>query len=385
MKKFILLFGLINLWSTFLWAQEPEDSEVASLLTFVPDTSKQDPFVSFLVNNSLDEAPPKKWIVTQVSLVPGLSTDNLLMGKKPWKTTHHYSLNLLFGINGGLQGMELGGLGNVLRMPSSGFMTAGGANITQSRFYGVQAAPVNIGIGKFSGTQLGLTNLLTSEGKGAQLGVVNLATDSLKGVQVACLNMGRYIKGVQVGILNIADEVDGASIGILSIVKKGYRSMEVSNTSTYDVLATYRMGGGDIYNLFSLGYQEQSGYKRYALGYGIGYHKFIDRKNRFFAEASAFHINEDELWTNGLNLVSKVNVGLELRLFPWVAVAVSPSLNVLTSQFYGAHPLTEGTPPLYRTNTLFEKQYTATNVQIWAGYQVGLRFGRLGEKVISKR
>lgn len=95
-----------------------------------------------------DTIPLKKGYVN-IALVSPLST--------AWKDSpnryYHFSLNLLYGITGGIDGMELG-LINHTRGRFNGWQT-GGINIVRDQFNGLQiGALVNINRGNMNGLQL---------------------------------------------------------------------------------------------------------------------------------------------------------------------------------------------------------------------------------------
>ncbi|MEH0154365.1 hypothetical protein V6R21_09490 [Limibacter armeniacum] len=248
----------------------------------------------------------KNYRVAQATILPPLSTDNLL-DLDPLTTTHSYSFNMFFGKTGGLKGMELGGVGNVILGKTEGVQFAGVFNYTGNELKGAQLA--------------GGVNILNAEGKGAQIGGVNVAREELNGIQIGVVNHGTTVKGVQFGLINIADSIKGAPIGLLSFIKSGYNAFEVGSTEVFSGEVTYRLGADGFYNLFSLGFKSEDGYDRYGVGYGFGTQFRMGKKNKIFLEGMAYQINEDEVWTDDLNLLSRLNLGVDIRVFPWMSIA----------------------------------------------------------------
>src|SRR4051812_18463122 len=72
----------------------------------------------------------------RISFVPGLSTQ----GKNDIYTTSNFSLNILGGITGSVQGVELGSLFNINKGNMQGVQHAGWFNITGGFVNGVQMA-----------------------------------------------------------------------------------------------------------------------------------------------------------------------------------------------------------------------------------------------------
>lgn len=120
----------------------------------------------------------------QVSFLPWLSTEPLLTGS----VSAHFSLNILAGYNGGVDGIELGGIMNAVRYDMNGLQLAGYMNIVGNRVSGLQAAGfVNLNLGRTEGIQLaGFTNITLDSLKGIQVaGFVNTLKGQMKGVQAA--------------------------------------------------------------------------------------------------------------------------------------------------------------------------------------------------------
>ena len=120
----------------------------------------------------------------QISFLPWLSSDPMLTGT----VTAHFSLNILAGYNGGVDGIEVGGFMNAVRHDMNGTQLAGYINIVGNRVSGMQAAGfVNLNLGRTDGIQLaGFTNITLDSLKGIQVaGFVNTLKGQMKGVQAA--------------------------------------------------------------------------------------------------------------------------------------------------------------------------------------------------------
>lgn len=135
----------------------------------------------------------------QVSLLPWLSSEPLLTGS----VSANFSLNVLAGYNGAVNGIEVGGILNAVRHDVNGVQLAGYINIVGNRVAGLQASGfVNLNLGKTEGIQLA--------------GFSNITLDSLKGIQVAGFvnTLKGQMKGMQAaGFLNVTTrDVDGLQL-----------------------------------------------------------------------------------------------------------------------------------------------------------------------------
>ena len=204
----------------------------------------------------------------QVSLLPWMGSNGLLSGTY----TNKFSLNLVAGYAGGLNGVEFGGFLNIVRGNAkyaqfAGFMNivghdfkggqfAGGINYVGGHFVGMQAAAIsNISIDTLRGWQTasvsnyahrtingvqsaGLMNFCMSEVNGIQLaglfnfskrvsglqaaGLMNIASKRADVCQMASLiNITHSLHGLQLSaLLNIAKKNNGLQLGILNISKQ---------------------------------------------------------------------------------------------------------------------------------------------------------------------
>ena len=192
-----------------------------------------------------DNLERRKWRVT---LFPPLSTN----GVEAPNYTAKYSLNILFGYNGGLDGYEIGGLVNFNKYYADGFMLAGLGNMTNGDMNGVNFAGVfnysgddmagmqfsglaNISNGSLEGvTVSGLVNLSQQGSAGLQAaGLANLSQSSIEGLQAAGLfNMtNNDLSGLQAaGLFNFAGEnVEGLqAAGFLNYAGEGISGLQAA-------------------------------------------------------------------------------------------------------------------------------------------------------------
>src|SRR3989339_239313 len=157
----------------------------------------------------------------QVSLLPFVGSNYTLSGT----ATNNLSLNILAGYSGSVDGIELGGLFNIVKNDVKGLQMAGWGNIVGNNTEGIQMAGYfNLNMGSVTGAQLagfqntlrgemhgiqvsGFNNVTTQHVDGAQItGFVNVALKDVRLAQVAgFVNYGGNIGGIQAsGFVNVA-------------------------------------------------------------------------------------------------------------------------------------------------------------------------------------
>ena len=114
-------------------------------------------------------------------------------------------LNVLAGKTRGVQGIDLGGIGNITDMEMSGLQIAGLFNWNRgsATVTGLQAAiGANI-------------NVTTSNIYGVQIAIANIGElQSIYGAQIGLYNRADHVHGIQIGLVNVANNLHGLQIGL---------------------------------------------------------------------------------------------------------------------------------------------------------------------------
>ncbi|AFM05916.1 hypothetical protein Fleli_3598 [Bernardetia litoralis DSM 6794] len=350
-------------------------------------------------------------IPLQVTFVYPLGTN----GSESYSKNNRVSLNILAGYNGGLNGLEIGGVTNILKKDMRGIQLSGFANIVDGKTTGFQAAGfanitkdsvsafqsagfINLVKSDFTGFQVaGFTNIVTKNVKGVQAaGFMNVAKESVNGVQISSFNLAKNIKGVQIGIfnkadtikgsqigiINIADSITGVPIGLINFIKNGYHSFEISGSEGFHTALSYNTGVNKFYQIFSAGVQFDDK-TRWGLGFGLGTRFPItkNKKQRTHAgfELMAYHIHEEK-WTNKLNLLSQFKFKIHHQISKEVGIFIAPTLNVMVSQIYNTENNTVGSNfapySFIEDTTTNSNPYNnrTTNTKVWAGGFIGISF-----------
>lgn len=337
----------------------------------------------------------------QITLISPLGTNGL----QSHEVTNVFSLNMVAGYAGGLKGLEIGGFANAINGNVKGVQIAGFANGVKGSTSGAQIAGfANINLGNTNGAQIagftnislkesnatqiagftnvvtadatagqisGFANVVTGDFKGAQIaGFANYSQGDMTGAQIGVFNYAKNVKGAQIGVFNVADSVEkGLAFGVLSFVKNGYRAIEISSNETVHGVLSFKTGTYKFYNILSVG-AILNDERAWAVGYGIGTLIPLTKQFDLAIEASAFHLNEDEYWTNELNLLNKLSANLTYNIGERLAVFGGVSYSVAVSQLTNSEGVVVGSSliPYYSRN----ETVRGTNLKELVGYNFGL-------------
>ncbi len=377
-----------------------------------------------------EEAPPVRsdHALVQVQILPFLGTN----AERSHTMTNNFSVNVFWGANGGVDGVEIGGLVNTVTNDVEGIQIAGLANTVGGSVSGTQVGGLfNVVEGHTHGIQLaagfnvtrqtdavqvgGLFNIAAQDASGLQLagafnvgsgkagvqaaalfnrsgdstrtqlaGLFNSAGD-VSGAQVSALfNKARYVKGFQLGLINVADTVEGASFGLLNFVKRGYNRIEVGSGEALYANLGFKLGTRSFYNILHLGARwdrldrtigetaQQGMYMSWGLGYGIGTVATFNPRWHMNIEAVAIHVNEYEKWTDRLNLLSQLRLTIDKRTAGRASFFFGPVANLMLSKVRDPETGAPGSniPPY----TLLDETRGDTNMRAWVGGYAGIRF-----------
>lgn len=350
----------------------------------------------------------------QVTLVPPVSTNEELAEK----TTNTFSFNVLWGRNGGLDGIEVGGFVNSIVHNMEGFQLAGVGNIVDGDAQGGQLATIfNYNKGFTKGVQASLFNIANTANVIQVAGIANIIQEDFKGLQAALVgnyartkadgfqlsglfnytkgyantqislglnkasevknlqiglvNLTGYSKGRQIGIVNIAEQSNKTPFGLINIIKDGYNKIEVSGGDALYANVGLKMGTRKFYNIFQFGNRFTD--EIWNLGYGIGTAFPLKERQHFHIEYVASHVNENEVWTKKLNLLNQFKFNFDWKLKGKGSLFLGPSWNILASKIQDAETLAVigSNLPDY---TILNTTKNNTNWKMWFGLNGGFRF-----------
>jgi hypothetical protein len=169
---------------------------------------------------------------SQITIFYPLSSN----GPQAKNISNNLSFNVLYGVNGGLDGFELGAIANVIKGEVKGCQIAGITNVVQGSALGVQIGGIANVVGdSLIGIQIaGISNVVPTHTIGAQIsGISNFTKNEVVGAQISGVSniASKSIQGTQItGISNIVNgKIEGAQIsGIHNLVTEDATGAQVS-------------------------------------------------------------------------------------------------------------------------------------------------------------
>lgn len=354
----------------------------------------------------------------QLSYVYPLSTN----GFWAYKYANRFSINILAGLNGGVEGFEAGGIANINNGSVRGFQGAGVFNLNRRSVDGAELAGIfninggytkgtqiagifnlnaasanglqvagifNLNAGSFEGLQAagifntnvslkneqpknlvqlsGIFNINTTEFKGFQgSGILNISADSMVGAQIGLINAATYIKGVQIGLINIvAKRSKVLPIGLISIVPNGVHEIEFAAGDLIYANANLKLGVNALYTIFRVG--ASYGKKpTYSCGIGLGSNiKFSDKAKLSFELTSS---NIIDYQTFLFNQLTKFDINFKYNIFKHFAIFAGPSFN----NYFFLTNNSENEPLLKPLYSLYSQNYNNFKTYNWIGANLGI-------------
>ena len=280
-------------------------------------------------------------------------------------------------IHGPSKGAHFGGISNYVTEESWAFQAGGIANVTPGGNHGLQVAGItNVNGKEGEGSQIaGITNVTYGKPSKFQLaGIANVATQGVDGAQIAGIaNYTTKLSGFQLALINVADTVErGVPLGLISVVRNGYYAFEIETNDAFWINATYKMGVPKLYNIFTVGFKHQDGNEMWGVGLGLGSLMSVGEKWGLNFDLTATHVNENEWWTEDLNLLNRLKINAWVDLGP-LEIYGGPSLNVHVSNLKDD----EGNPGgnLIDPGFFFlNETHGQTRTIVYPGFNFGIRF-----------
>jgi len=287
------------------------------------------------------------------------------------KYANNFSLNILYGLNGGVNGTEIGSIFNYNKGIVKGFQLSGVANINTGFSNGFLLTGVtNICLDSTSGQFIaGVLNYSAQNGKGFQLSTINIASNTFTGFQLGVFNYAKNIKGVQLGVFNfLNDSLEALPIGVFSIVRNGYYEFELAGGEAIYSNLNYKMGVEKFYTVFKTGYTLFKNSPVYSFGMGFGGNISIAAKQKISIDISYNQIVYNSNWeSNGYNNLNKADINYKYTISDKFSLLVGPSLNVyITNEKVDGDYGTLNIP-----YTLYANEGAGSKIFMWIGLNAG--------------
>lgn len=287
--------------------------------------------------------------------------------------SNNFSFNILYGLNGGVNGAEIGSILNYNKGNVKGFQLAGVANINTGYSQGFILSGVsNICLDSTSGFFVsGVLNFANQNSKGFQLATLNFVGNEFSGFQLGVLNYSKKLKGVQLGVVNFLVNGENAlPIGIFSIVKNGHFEFELTGGEVIYSNLNYKMGVERFYTIYKVGYSTYKNNPVYSYGLGFGGNIPISNKQNINIDLTANYITYNNEWDSKLNLLNKVDFNYKYNFNKKLSLLVGPSYNVYITQ----EKVDSEFGTLNIPYTIYTKEYSNSKLFMWIGFNAGLSF-----------
>lgn len=329
----------------------------------------------------------------QFSLLPRLGTH----GNISSQIINKFSFNILGGFNGGVNGLEIGGLYNITNKNAKYLQVAGLFNLVGGEAKGVQIAGLFSKDSTVSGVQVsgifnktnlvkglqisGITNITkttngmqaagifnkTLTAKGFQLAGLFNKNNYFSGFQIATVNLNKRFKGVQIGVVNIIDTLDGVSIGLLNIGKPAINKLSVSYDEMGMMSVAHKSGNPKFYNILKVGSRLSYLEKAFSAGYGFGKQVRLNKSFSLHPELMSLYYYNGNL--RNQNIGARLGLNFQVDFTKSFSIFAGPSVQVL----YSKH---SNVPNGYTTDLSYgNKKFTIVpKLSGWFGWSIGMNF-----------
>ncbi len=258
--------------------------------------------------------------------------------------SYKFSFNTIYGITGGINGFELGSVGNITKGNVNGFQLAGVFNLaTQNSSGKIISGVINSSQAMRGFGLSGVANIAREDANGAmisgvinhsktmkglQLSTINMASEHLNGTQIGVVNFTKKGKGFQLGVVNVGEN-NGDSIlplGVLNIYKNGYYALELSTDEKLFTTLSYKMGVEKLYTVFRFGVGFRNSTHFFSAGGGLGTFFNIGAKNKINLEVLSTQFF-DEKFKYIDDVLSQVNLSYQYEITDRLALKFGPTFN----------------------------------------------------------
>lgn len=303
---------------------------------------------------------------------------------------NNFSFNIIGGLNGGVNGFELGSVANINKGNVNGCQISGVCNVTSGDSKGgiisgvcnmtsgdskglIVSGVKNLTKGQSKGVEVsGVANVSDSH-EGLQLSTVNFVKDHLCGSQIGVVNYAKKGKGLQLGVVNICGDDDGVlPIGLFNVVKNGYYAFEVSTNELLITSLSYKMGKEKFHSIFRAGIGEHNNKSVFSTGFGFGSILPIKGNSKLNMELICDALHYNWKWgDNRMNLLNHFNLNYQYQVTKHFAIKAGPSFKTfVTNQKEDG----EFFDVIKMPHTLFEHTGGKYKVAGWIGFNVGAVF-----------
>ena len=286
------------------------------------------------------------------------------------KYTSNFSFNILFGLNGGLKGVEIGSIFNYNKKNVTGVQIAGVANINSGTSQGVLISGVtNVCRDSTEGVLIsGVLNNSKGKSKGVQVSTVNVSENDFTGVQVGVVNTTKKLKGLQVGLINYVEEDNGAlPIGLISIVKNGHYEFELATSEVLFTSLNFKIGVEKFYTIFKAGFSTFEGQPLYGSGFGFGTIFSIDEKQKICLDLTLSNLLYKDNWKNQ-NSLNENTLTYKYKINKHFGIFGGPSFKVYKTEL----KIEDEFGSLKVPYSIYSSENSNRKSMLWIGFNAGI-------------
>lgn len=278
-------------------------------------------------------------------------------GTNSMEYSNNFSLNILFGLNGGVNGAEIGSILNYNKGEVKGLQLSGVSNISKGSTNGLVIS--------------GVLNYSEGNSKGVQISTANFSANEFNGFQLGVFNHAKKLNGVQLGVVNIlGDGKKGIPIGLVSIVKNGHFEFELTGGEVIYSTLSYKMGINNFYTVYNAGYSSYKSKPVYSFGIGFGGNVPLSKKHNININLTANGIAYDNKLPEKLNLLNKLDINYKYNINKNLSLVGGPSFNLyITKEKVDGEYGTLHIPYTISTNNI-----TDGKTSLWIGLNAGLSY-----------
>lgn len=292
-------------------------------------------------------------------------------GKEAIEIKNNFSFNLLWGVNGGLNGAEIGSIFNYNKGDVSGVQIAGVVNINERKTKGTIISGVvnvcrdtNIGV-----LVSGVVNYSNHNSSGLQISSVNIVRKQFNGTQIGVINYSKKMRGFQLGIINVVDSNDGVlPIGMFSVVRKGKYEFELAGGDMIFSNFNFKMGVDRFYSVYKIGFSTFKNKPICTYGIGIGSEIKLNDKSSLSIDITTNKIIYDNNWDVKLNNLNKTDINYRYKLTNKFSVFAGTSLNIYSTDEKNENKYEDLNVPY----TFYTREENNIKHSIWFGANAGI-------------
>lgn len=292
-------------------------------------------------------------------------------GKEAIEIKNNFSFNLLWGVNGGLNGAEIGSIFNYNKGDVIGVQIAGVVNINERKTNGTIISGVanicndsNIGV-----LISGIVNYSIENSTGLQISTVNTVRKHFNGTQIGLINYSKKMKGFQLGLINVVDSNDGVlPIGMFNVVRKGKYEFELACGDMIFSNFNFKMGVDRFYSVYKIGFSTFKNKPISSYGIGIGSEIKLNDKSKLSIDITTNKLIYNNNWDVKLNTLNKTDINYRYILCSKLSVFAGTSFNIYSTDEKHENKFEKLNVPY----TFYTREENNIQHYLWIGANAGI-------------